>query len=775
MSILAYIIAVAAAVQLPGDGPRVKGFVIGSGQWGAPGKLLDSQSGRDAMEAAKADGATWVRLIPTAYVANKSSTTVYPNNKMGFRTDTVDEVAAAAAAAKAMGLRVWLSPIIDPDWSDPRNCRAGAAYGCTGGKRQRYPVSRGEIGSGFQPEEWANFFASFRAWFQPYAVAARDSVDAVSVGTGLGAAARNAGSDIWKDWIAWIRGQVPSRSAVVYDASADTLASKTLPPWFAELDMLGVDTMSPLFALDIGISDQMTYWSYNQTIPSQAQFAQAWAPHIQRLRTAAQSLNTSLVFSSAGFQSRWGSWRDPSGVMVLDPTDGSCWERSVNLEVQSRLYSALLEALEPEAESWWGGLFWWKITLDSQGGTSDDGFTPYGKPAEGVVKAAWGGAGGRTSMNPTRAALAELPPAPKGVGPRNATKINSAVFGAGMWSSPNYRLGSAGANQSLSDLRAAGANYVRFITSWFFNSDKDSSSIWPANGTSHLRSDPFDELAAAVAHAKSLGMGCHIAPYIDANFDNMENCRGPSCGGKIPGTPPKAGRGSVCAGCDDAGWDAYFASYNDYILKHAVFAEAHDCGILSIGSELTSSFEQEAHFRDLIAKVRKVYSGNVTIAININLAVPGKIGFVDELDLVGVEGYYSLKKAPSGATVAQLKAAWGEVVADLETYHKSHGKPIMFTEVGYQSRADSHLSPASTNATDPRDCSVTALCVDLDEQANVYEALLAAMYPQPWFTGVNWWLWRADPTAGGRADYSFTPQGKPATLAVMKKWYNWYN
>lgn len=49
----------------------------------------------------------------------------------------------------------------------------------------------------------------------------------------------------------------------------------------------------------------------------------------------------------------------------------------------------------------------------------------------------------------------------------------------------------------------------------------------------------------------------------------------------------------------------------------------------------------------------------------------------------------------------------------------------MFTEVGYQSRFGSHLSPASTNATDPEDCSVTGLCTDTGEQARVYEALLA--------------------------------------------------
>lgn len=35
------------------------------------------------------------------------------------------------------------------------------------------------------------------------------------------------------------------------------------------------------------------------------------------------------------------------GVLTLDPTDGSCWERAINTEVQAVMYDALLTALEP--------------------------------------------------------------------------------------------------------------------------------------------------------------------------------------------------------------------------------------------------------------------------------------------------------------------------------------------------------------------------------------------------------------------------------------------
>ena len=169
-----------------------------------------------------------------------------------------------------------------------------------------------------------------------------------------------------------------------------------------------------------------------------------------------------------------------------------------------------------------------------------------------------------------------------------------------------------------------------------------------------------------------------------------------------------------------------------------------------------------------------MFPGDITIAINAGQAVQiGKIKFLDALDFVGVEGYFRLDAA-ADSSAASLRAAWAPIVEQLRELHVATGKDIMFTEVGYQSRANSYVFPASTNASVPEDDSCTSLGVDTDEQANAYEALLSSLYAERWFLGVNWWLWRADPTAGGDIDDSFTPQGKPATLRVLRDWYEWY-
>ena len=53
----------------------VRGFVLGSGQWGAAGLRLDAAA--DALRALRAAGASWVRLSPTGYFASACSTKVY--------------------------------------------------------------------------------------------------------------------------------------------------------------------------------------------------------------------------------------------------------------------------------------------------------------------------------------------------------------------------------------------------------------------------------------------------------------------------------------------------------------------------------------------------------------------------------------------------------------------------------------------------------------------------------------------------------------------------
>jgi hypothetical protein len=60
--------------------------------------------------------------------------------------------------------------------------------------------------------------------------------------------------------------------------------------------------------------------------------------------------------------------------------------------------------------------------------------------------------------------------------------------------------------------------------------------------------------------------------------------------------------------------------------------------------------------------------------------------------------------------------------------------------------------------------------VDLQEQADCYQAVLETFWGKSWFTGIYWWNWDTDPNKGGAGDADYTPHDKPAE-EVLKSYY----
>jgi hypothetical protein len=60
--------------------------------------------------------------------------------------------------------------------------------------------------------------------------------------------------------------------------------------------------------------------------------------------------------------------------------------------------------------------------------------------------------------------------------------------------------------------------------------------------------------------------------------------------------------------------------------------------------------------------------------------------------------------------------------------------------------------------------------VDLQEQADLYQAVFESVFNQDWFAGIFWGMWETDPFQGGPCDMKATPHDKPAE-AVLRLWY----
>ena len=109
-----------------------------------------------------------------------------------------------------------------------------------------------------------------------------------------------------------------------------------------------------------------------------------------------------------------------------------------------------------------------------------------------------------------------------------------------------------------------------------------------------------------------------------------------------------------------------------------------------------------AEWSELIERVRAVYGGALTYAANFDQYA--SVGFWPELDLIGVNAYFPLRRHPMGtAEVAsiepELEASWRRILGELEAFRGEAGAgdlPVLFTEIGYTTSADATLEPWSS-------------------------------------------------------------------------------
>jgi hypothetical protein len=273
-------------------------------------------------------------------------------------------------------------------------------------------------------------------------------------------------------------------------------------------------------------------------------------------------------------------------------------------------------------------------------------------------------------------------------------------------------------------------------------------------------------LTHIINYAHQIGFKVMLSPIVDPNWDITTNHRSGD---------DMTWRGLIGLNFTEEQWAEWFHYYTNYTMHYVRLAAQLNVEQFCVGAELNSPFMREREFRLLIANIRKVYSGTLTAAILYFQAISNttEVPWLDAIDYIGVDAYYELYTNSDNPTVDEIKQAWQPYYQALYDVHQKWNKTIIFVEAGYPSAFRSHVHPAHMELIAFDDCSVWALCVFLQEQANSYEALYQTFYPQDWFGGVYWWLWRTDPEDGGRCDPGFSPVGKPAEM-VMTKWF-WGN
>ena len=208
----------------------------------------------------------------------------------------------------------------------------------------------------------------------------------------------------------------------------------------------------------------------------------------------------------------------------------------------------------------------------------------------------------------------------------------------------------------------------------------------------------------------------------------------------------------------EADWREWEITYSNYIMTFAQIADSMEVDMLAIGTEFRiPAVEREAYWRSLIQRVREVYHGKVTYAANWDNY--DKVKFWDQLDYIGVDAYFPIDNGDV-PSVKELEQGWKPLYEDLKSFSSKYNKPMLFTEYGYQSvngAAGEHWNIDKSHQS-----------INMQTQANAYQALFNTFWGESWFAGGFFWKWHLTEDHGGPGNADFTPQGKVAATVIQE-------
>ncbi len=314
-------------------------------------------------------------------------------------------------------------------------------------------------------------------------------------------------------------------------------------------------------------------------------------------------------------------------------------------------------------------------------------------------------------------------------------------------------------------MAAAGVDYATVLVTQYVT-DPTATTIAPSTmnspGYPDIPTTPTDDaVVAAITNLQAQGIKVVLKPHVDS-FDGT--WRGEFA---PPGSDTPA---------EATAWaDAWFSSYQTFILHYAAIAAENNVDTFVIGCELKdlSGSAYQSYWDSIIAQIRTSYP-SLTLTYAANATSAGdeftSVSFWDDLDMIGVDGYFPLTNH-ADPTVAQLVSAWttaaGNVnhfapetaLKNLQLAHPS--MPLIFTEIGYPSAAGSNEAPYNYTPTGS---------YDPTEQQDCYEAYFEVFsLDASWMKGVFWWAWSVSPP--GANDTGYSPQNKPAGDVTLPQWY----
>lgn len=198
-------------------------------------------------------------------------------------------------------------------------------------------------------------------------------------------------------------------------------------------------------------------------------------------------------------------------------------------------------------------------------------------------------------------------------------------------------------------------------------------------------------------------------------------------------------------------WSNWFASYSKFQCHYAAIAEQTGCEMFVAGCEMVQSERRADEWRQVIADIRKVYSG--LVSYNTDKYQEDNVTWWDAVDVISSSGYYPIDD-------------WDRQLDRIELVVKKFNKPFFFAECGCMSSVGSSNIPNNwelRNTPAPQ------------EQADWYEAMFSAIAKRDFVSGTCLWSWthKLYSEEEAKEENTYDIYLKPAE-EVVKKWYDYF-
>jgi hypothetical protein len=286
---------------------------------------------------------------------------------------------------------------------------------------------------------------------------------------------------------------------------------------------------------------------------------------------------------------------------------------------------------------------------------------------------------------------------------------------------------------AIKEVQSLDVNWLIFTPSWTF-----TNATPPILEPSPSQDILWPELVNSINSAKRSNLKIGLFP--------------------IPHFPTQVSQWWQATSHNFAWWVSFFERYSNFILHHATVASDTNAsslvlggdwlnpalpnGVLSDGSPSNVPQDSETRWRDLIKKIRERYSGTIAWALSYPDGMKNPPPFLDAVDLVYILWSAPLASQPNAALDDMKVQAATIFDQEILPFQQQIGKPVIIA-ISYPSidrgstgciavLGGGCLNYDLLNLPNP---DIPELTLNLQDQANAYNAVLSAINDRSWISG----------------------------------------